>query len=78
MLNNCKYCNEPLSRYMGQYQQCSDECGSINRARIKREEASNNKLKQLIKNARVNYLKLNSSKQAYKEAIKLMKNEKVY
>ena len=71
----CKYCGTPISIYSGQYRQCSAQCGRNSRSQAWRDKKSKETIKKLIKQSKKkrNMLKENSSPQAYKEAMKMMK-----
>lgn len=72
MFSYCENCNTMLSGRQKKY--CCKHCGYIVNARKNREINSKTIINTLISEAlSINHLKLNSSKQAYREAQKLIK-----
>jgi len=67
----CLNCNRLLSGMKRKF--CCVECGDIYRASKSRERQTEKQLKQMkIDRIPLNYLRLNSSESAYKQAIKLL------
>jgi len=67
---NCINCGLFLSGKQKKF--CCIECGDVYRARVKREQKTKKQLKQMkIDRIPMNYLMLNSSENAVKQAIKL-------
>lgn len=67
---NCINCSLFLSGKQKKF--CSIECGDVYRARVKREQKTKKQLKQMkIDRIPMNYLRLNSSENAVKQAINL-------
>tara|TARA_R110002012_G_C11657925_1_gene611932 strand:- start:3076 stop:3315 length:240 start_codon:yes stop_codon:yes gene_type:complete len=66
----CKKCDRPLSGIKRKF--CSYECGEVYRSEKAREKQTKKQLKQMkIDRIPMNYLMLNSSENAVKQAIKL-------
>jgi len=67
---NCLYCSLFLSGKQRKF--CSVECGDNYRSEILRKKQTKKQLKQMeIDRIPMNYLRLNSSENAVKQAIKL-------
>ncbi len=69
VFNYCEECNTLLSGRQRKY--CSRECGVNDNARKWRERKSEKELKRIVKKSNVDKVRLNSSLEAYKEAIEM-------